>query len=804
MLIEAIIELFRSQNVEFYVLSDDKYYDDGVLEDHITKVYLLQIQDKVLKIFDIFEIVSFLESSKLEGQDYVFDLRVRSWIKVCEIQVLRDTGFVFKASIEKEIPSFIPPHKLPSESLEESVDSDYLYLLKFYEELKQSSIDHVESVRRTHEIELLNIKKENSSLQSGVSELNVLVFELEKSKEQQELLNSNLEEVVGEFKADAFLSSKKLNLAEEELLQAKVHLETEKEKIYHELEEFKNTNTKSFESIVLTEKENFELVQKNQSLSYALKVQEQKYHDMKLIFTQYEDHSKKEGLNERVLEKAFDYFLHGPVGGDQAKLEKKVDLLEKELKEKDLFFEGKLKRSSDELSEVSSHFKKKNKEIELHYKKNISELLNEKEILVKKVDELDSYHAHVQKNQSLIDSQSSKENEKHTLQISFQEAKLEKATTRIAFLESELSKVMNENQGQVEVIDNFEKALKVKKSEENKVRSQELDHSEKIKQLENSNKDLLEKNTKIEELIKANQLLLDKNSKVETRKSEYKAEYTKLLAKSEKSLAKIKALENQKSDVVVDDDSQEELEKLKQEIEGYTNRLQNEQDKTLQLKIDLEKLKEADTKIELVKASGQDEEELSRLIGDSFEVVNDSVWIIQGDDGKKSGPHSFSTVYDMKEAGELTKESRVKKQGEAFKPCKDIFELSVPVTTHGEGENRRFFVKRNSVRVPFYELVTFEIGGEEYRGYCTSLSSGGVFIEMTKIDEEVFKMNGKGRVLFPSGALESPFNCIAQIKNVSVEKPKGIGLMFVDLPDEAKEDILSYVNNCLNKNKKSA
>ena len=62
--------------------------------------------------------------------------------------------------------------------------------------------------------------------------------------------------------------------------------------------------------------------------------------------------------------------------------------------------------------------------------------------------------------------------------------------------------------------------------------------------------------------------LIEKNTKVEARKSKYKEEYNKLLAISQKSLAKIKTLDKQlvsvETNEVVDDTSRIELKKLKQ------------------------------------------------------------------------------------------------------------------------------------------------------------------------------------------------------------------------------------------------
>ena len=241
------------------------------------------------------------------------------------------------------------------------------------------------------------------------------------------------------------------------------------------------------------------------------------------------------------------------------------------------------------------------------------------------------------------------------------------------------------------------------------------------------------------------------------------------IEKIQNQSSKIHDLTSGKEDELVQ--SQKEVDDLVNQMLDYKSQLQKEQNKAKKLEEDLKEVKIKEDKIELSSSNeivaSSDDDELKRLIGDSYEVENDAIWYVEFDTGVKTGPHKFSVVYDMKESGKITKSTRVKKEGEGYKSCGDIFELATPVDTHGQGDDRRFFIKRNSVRVPYYDLVSFEMNGNEYKGYCTSISSGGIFIELTSIKENEYKVNSKGRVFFPRGAIENPFNCAAQIKNIS-------------------------------------
>ncbi len=66
------------------------------------------------------------------------------------------------------------------------------------------------------------------------------------------------------------------------------------------------------------------------------------------------------------------------------------------------------------------------------------------------------------------------------------------------------------------------------------------------------------------------------------------------------------------------------------------------------------------------------------------------------------------------------------------------------------------------------------------------------------------KLKEKGRIYFKQGVLSESLANAVQIMNISDKKPRGLGLMFLDLADEKKDIILEYVNNFLEKSKEAA
>lgn len=780
------------------------------LEDTISRYYLVQNSNKILKNCNIFEIVSLIEACELEGQSYIFDLRIREWCLVKDIQVLKDTGFEFRESAPKDCPSFIPPHKLPVGEFQPEIDCDYIYLR-----------NHFQKIKNIKETSRVNQKNQDSQLEFLETKVEKLECDLEEKRRElkgSRDLSKDFEEIIFKAKLEAKELEKNISLAEQEKISIIEKSEKEKSSLENKvrLVEVELENLKREKDNVL--QLNYKVSERNKALAYGLKLEKEHSLSLKELLARADEKNNKTSYSEELLNKAMEYFLNGPQGGEKEILTKKVELLTKELKEQESFYNlkiQKLKRESEAVSHESGLKKSTNDHLlntitqqrdEFEYKyKNVLDL---NKVLEEKIKSLEEVQKINNEGLNKLDKEDFKEsyiqlaskykrlekdfNNLKTSQTHKESAPKDDSSTK--FLKEELVIARNEAKElrrKLSEITSLNESLKDTNSVNNE---SEANYKKLISSLRADNTQLIEKFNSLKE----------KTSKYKVAYNDLSEKYKKIKNDYKESNIKFNSMRKKTDEII---------ESLKKKVDGaknnYSNKIKEleevkDREQTLMIKIEeFKKVEQENEELQLNAPKEDEEAELNRLIGDSFEVLNDAIWMIQRDNEEPQGPYKFSDVYHMKINGELDVGVKVKKGKDLYKVKSDIFELSVPVSTFGSGDDIRYFIKRTSMRVPFYEMITLEINGEEFKGYCTSLSLGGIFLELNKLSDEL-SVDKKGRVFFSVGALDNPFQCVAQIKNISESRPKGVGLMFVDLPDQAKEDISFYINNYLNKTKKSA
>ncbi|MCP4913125.1 MAG: hypothetical protein GY909_08395 [Oligoflexia bacterium] len=212
---------------------------------------------------------------------------------------------------------------------------------------------------------------------------------------------------------------------------------------------------------------------------------------------------------------------------------------------------------------------------------------------------------------------------------------------------------------------------------------------------------------------------------------------------------------------------------------------------------DLEKFKQIQMK--------KEQEELERLIGDSFEVSNEPMWFIQLENEVK-GPFKFEDMLSFKKWDKIQLETPVKKKGDkAWGTYKDTYEFTTNIIekeVEDKGQmKKRFFIKRDNFRAPFYEVATLEIDGQDFRGHCTSISVGGCFFELPKLDLSQMKLGTQAVIKIKAGTLSEEIIAPVLIKNISESRPKGLGMQFQGLANRERAVILKFVDHYLNTNK---
>lgn len=344
-----------------------------------------------------------------------------------------------------------------------------------------------------------------------------------------------------------------------------------------------------------------------------------------------------------------------------------------------------------------------------------------------------------------------------------------------------------------------------------------LDYEKFLIEKQNSDK-------KIESLTKVSRTQEVKIEKLTGQNTKLKSKLKEVSDKYNVLLAKYKKVDSSTSDAeeikVQFEEEQEKTRNMKLDLDNLKAELEKLNNDYEELKTEKSAVEEEHTKahiliqeLEVYKqaAKEQAKKEFKRLTGESFEVPNDETWWVKIGD-VVTGPHRFGELYEKKENGDLDRDQTYLKSEEQGKwtPMGKFTEFNVPVQVHTIEEDghevTKYFIRRGSFRAPFYEIVTLELGDNEYRGYCTSLSQGGIFIEFNKIDPDEMYKEAMGTVFFKKGALKRAFSCEVKIMNIADKRPRGLGMMFINLGESDKQLVQEYVNQYMDqsKNKKAA
>jgi chromosome segregation ATPase len=376
----------------------------------------------------------------------------------------------------------------------------------------------------------------------------------------------------------------------------------------------------------------------------------------------------------------------------------------------------------------------------------------------------------------------------------------EMASTQIAQANGNVSK------------DHFEKLIIEKEKSDSLVEEQNLIIQTQKAQLQKLASTTGGSDKKYEELAQMSKLQEQKVAKLTAQNTKLKSNLKDIVEKYNVLLRKHKKVDASASEAeeirLQFEEEQEKTRNMKLDLDNLKAELEKLNDDYEELKSEKQAVEQEQTRAHLViqelelykkVAQEQAKKELKRLVGDSFEVSNEETWWLKIGD-VVTGTHRFGELYDLKENGELDRDQTMLKNEEEGKwtPMGKFTEFNVPIQTHTIEEDdqkvTKYFIRRGSFRAPFYEIVTLEIGDEEYRGYCTSLSQGGIFIEFNKIDQNTMYKEAMGKIYFKKGALSRGFDCEVKIMNIADKRPRGLGMMFVNLGEADKTLIQNYVN----------
>jgi Tfp pilus assembly protein PilZ len=318
---------------------------------------------------------------------------------------------------------------------------------------------------------------------------------------------------------------------------------------------------------------------------------------------------------------------------------------------------------------------------------------------------------------------------------------------------------------------------------------------ERLRQKEDKIKAIELKHQKVQEIAKKYKSM---THELNSLLNKSKAKYRSLMHKAKKQLNELECLREK---------STPEMSSAIEEIEEFELELNIEENERLKGKS--RELFKKNSGHETSDALLSDEE-LERLTGDLFEIPNIAQWYYRKGN-EEVGPLAFEEMIELVETGELERKNLIKRNNEGWKAIENTYEFSAPYLFHIkeiDGEiSKSFFLKRESVRVPFYELVTVSFDESVVKGHCTSLSVGGCFVELSRKDITRIEKGIEISIELISDILDEDLFVKGRIVNISDARPRGVGVQFKELSEDNKKTIKSYVQSCLNsddKRKKAA
>jgi hypothetical protein len=185
--------------------------------------------------------------------------------------------------------------------------------------------------------------------------------------------------------------------------------------------------------------------------------------------------------------------------------------------------------------------------------------------------------------------------------------------------------------------------------------------------------------------------------------------------------------------------------------------------------------------------------------GESFTqdlgISNESIWFLYRDN-TKFGPYRYLELVRLLQTNACAPDDFVWKPGfddwTRLRLCPE-FEVGVLkklVHLRNFG-TEKVFIQRRFPRVPYESEVILHDEKRVIFGAARSLSEGGAFLEVSK------PTHAKGdriKIHFTPGAVAVPFNCIAEVTQVSKGPPSGYNVKFIYLEEEDRKRISQYAD----------
>jgi hypothetical protein len=190
-------------------------------------------------------------------------------------------------------------------------------------------------------------------------------------------------------------------------------------------------------------------------------------------------------------------------------------------------------------------------------------------------------------------------------------------------------------------------------------------------------------------------------------------------------------------------------------------------------------------------------ESLKEFDGETFTqdigISNEPIWFLFKDN-TKFGPYRYLEIVRLLQTNACAQEDFVWKPGfddwVRLNQTPEFTEKVLKKLTHMKNfAVEKVFIHRRFPRVPYDSEVILHDEKRVVFGAARSLSEGGAFLEVAK---PTHVKGDRIKIHFTPGELTVPFNCIAEVTQVSKGEPRGYNVKFIYLEEEDRKRIAKF------------
>ncbi|MCO5142115.1 MAG: GYF domain-containing protein [Oligoflexia bacterium] len=181
-------------------------------------------------------------------------------------------------------------------------------------------------------------------------------------------------------------------------------------------------------------------------------------------------------------------------------------------------------------------------------------------------------------------------------------------------------------------------------------------------------------------------------------------------------------------------------------------------------------------------------------------ISNEPIWFLYRDNSK-FGPYRFLELVRLLQTNGCAPDDFVWKPGfddwTRLRLCPEFEEEVLRKLAHLKSfGSEKVFIQRRFPRVPYESEVILHDEKRVLFGSARSLSEGGAFLEVAKPSHH---KGDRIKIHFTPGGVSTPFNCIAEITQITKGPPSGYNVKFIYLEEEDRKRIATFAESIAGK-----